>query len=121
MATLTASNIADKTSIDRPTGHGVKVCESAQTREDQRAVFPVDRRRRILEQVAEQQTIRIGELASELGVSEMTIRRDVSRLEQDGFLRHAYGGGGAPITQSIPLSLYTRAPGDAPPRHTIRI
>src|SRR5260221_7586602 len=106
MATLTASNIADKTSIDRPTGHGVKVCESAQTREDQRAVFPVDRRRRILEQVAEQQTIRIGELASELGVSEMTIRCDVSRLEQDGFLRHAYGGAAAHHTKTLALPLH---------------
>src|SRR5260221_13777956 len=112
MATLTASNIADKTSIDRPTGHGVKVCESAQTREDQRAVFPVDRRRRILEQVAEQQTIRIGELASELGVSEMTIRRDVSRLEQDGFLRHTYGGATPPTPQTIEPPLKPRPPGD---------
>src|SRR5215813_6425386 len=68
MATLTASNIADKTCVDRSTGCNVKVCELAQMREDQRAVFPVDRRRRILQQVAEQQSIRIGELARELGV-----------------------------------------------------
>jgi len=72
-------------------------------------VFPVDRRRRILQQVAEQQTIRIDELARELGVSEMTIRRDVGRLEQDGFLRRTYGGATAHITKSIELAFNARA------------
>ena len=82
-------------------------------------MFPVDRRRRILEQVAEQQTIRIGELASELGVSEMTIRRDVSRLEQDGFLRHTYGGATAHITKSIELAFNARALENAPEKWLI--
>jgi DeoR family transcriptional regulator, aga operon transcriptional repressor len=77
--------------------------------EDRRAVFPVDRRRRILQQVAEQQTIRIGELALELSVSEMTIRRDISRLEQDGFLRRTYGGATAHLTKSIELGFNARA------------
>jgi|HubBroStandDraft_2_1064218.scaffolds.fasta_scaffold41097_3 DeoR/GlpR family transcriptional regulator of sugar metabolism len=72
-------------------------------------MFAVDRRHRILERVAEQQTIRIGELARELGVSEMTIRRDIGRLEQDGFLRHTYGGATAHITKSIELAFNARA------------
>ena len=72
-------------------------------------VFAVDRRRRILQRVAEQQTIKIGELARELGVSEMTIRRDIGRLEQDGFLRHTYGGATAHITKSIELAFNARA------------
>jgi len=72
-------------------------------------MFPVDRRRRILQRVAERQTIRIGELARELAVSEMTIRRDISRLEQDGFLRQTYGGATAHITKSIELAFNARA------------
>jgi DeoR/GlpR family transcriptional regulator of sugar metabolism len=72
-------------------------------------VFAVDRRRRILQRVAEEQTIKIGELARELGVSEMTIRRDVSRLESDGFLRHTHGGATAHITKSIELAFNARA------------
>jgi DeoR family transcriptional regulator, fructose operon transcriptional repressor len=72
-------------------------------------VFAVDRRRRILQRVAEEQTIKIGELARELDVSEMTIRRDISRLEQDGFLRHTYGGATAHITKSIELAFNARA------------
>ena len=82
-------------------------------------MFPVDRRRRILQQVAEQQTIRIGELARDLGVSEMTIRRDVSRLEQDGFLRHTYGGATAHITKSIELAFNARALENAPEKRLI--
>jgi DeoR/GlpR family transcriptional regulator of sugar metabolism len=72
-------------------------------------MFAVDRRHRILERVAEEQTIKIGELAVELGVSEMTIRRDIGRLEQDGFLRHTYGGATAHITKSIELAFNARA------------
>jgi DeoR/GlpR family transcriptional regulator of sugar metabolism len=73
------------------------------------AVFAVDRRRRILQCVAEEQTIKIGELARELNVSEMTIRRDISRLEQDGFLRRTHGGATAHITKSIELTFNARA------------
>ena len=72
-------------------------------------MFAVDRRRRILERVAEEQTIRIGELARELSVSEMTIRRDIARLEGDGFLRATYGGATAHITKSMELAFNPRA------------
>jgi DeoR/GlpR family transcriptional regulator of sugar metabolism len=72
-------------------------------------VLAVDRRRRILQRVAEEQTIKIGELAHELNVSEMTIRRDISRLETDGFLRHTHGGATAHITKSIELAFNARA------------
>jgi DeoR/GlpR family transcriptional regulator of sugar metabolism len=90
-------------------------------REEPPAVFPVDRRRRILERVAEEQTIKIGELARELGVSEMTIRRDISRLEQDGFIRHTYGGATAHITKSIELAFNARALAHAAEKRMIGI
>lgn len=72
-------------------------------------MLPVDRRHRILEWVAEQQTIHIGELARSLGVSEMTIRRDIARLERDGFLRRTYGGATAHVTRSLELAFNARA------------
>jgi DeoR/GlpR family transcriptional regulator of sugar metabolism len=72
-------------------------------------VLPVDRRHRILERVSEQQSIHIGELAQEFGVSEMTIRRDVARLERDGFLRRTYGGATAHVTRSLELAFNARA------------
>jgi DeoR/GlpR family transcriptional regulator of sugar metabolism len=61
---------------------------------------PVDRRHVILERVADEQTIHVGALARELGVSEMTIRRDIRRLERDGFLRQTYGGATAHLTRA---------------------
>src|SRR5664279_1501531 len=83
------------------------------------AVHAVDRRHRILEQVAEHQTIHIAELAAELEVSEMTIRRDIGRLERDGFLRRTYGGATAHITRSMELLFNARALEHAPAKRII--
>lgn len=70
---------------------------------------PVDRWHRILERVAAEQTIHVADLAAELGVSEMTIRRDIRRLERDGFLRQTYGGATAHVTRSFEVSFNARA------------
>jgi DeoR/GlpR family transcriptional regulator of sugar metabolism len=69
----------------------------------------VDRRREILERVAADQTIHVPALARELGVSEMTIRRDIRGLERDGFVRQTYGGAAAHLTRSFEVSFNTRA------------
>src|SRR3954452_5120300 len=82
-------------------------------------VLAVDRRHRILERVAEEQTIHIAELATELGVSEMTIRRDIRRLERDGFMRSTYGGATAHITRSMELLFNARALQNAPAKRLI--
>ena len=68
-----------------------------------------DRRHRILERVAEEQSIQVGELARELRVSEMTIRRDIRRLERDGFVRQTYGGATAHLTRAVELAFNARA------------
>ena len=68
-----------------------------------------DRRHAILARVAEDQTIHVAELALELGCSEMTIRRDIRRLERDGFIRQTYGGATAHITRSFDISFNARA------------
>lgn len=74
-----------------------------------RPLAAVDRRHRILERVAEEQTIHVGELARALEVSEMTIRRDIRRLERDGFVRQTYGGATAHLTRSLDLAFNARA------------
>ena len=68
-----------------------------------------ERRRLILERVAESQAIEAQALADELEVSVMTIRRDIKRLEQDGFLRQTYGGATVHITKSVELGFNSRA------------
>ena len=72
-------------------------------------MLAVDRRHQILERVADQQTIQVGELARTLRVSEMTIRRDIHRLERDGFLRRTYGGATAHLTRALELAFNARA------------
>jgi DeoR/GlpR family transcriptional regulator of sugar metabolism len=74
-----------------------------------RPLVAVDRRHRILERIAEDQTIHVGELARALGVSEMTIRRDIRGLERDGFVRQTYGGATAHITKSLDIAFNARA------------
>jgi DeoR family transcriptional regulator, aga operon transcriptional repressor len=51
-----------------------------------------DRRKRILEFVVGEGFCSVGELAASLDVSEMTVRRDVARLEHEGRLRRVHGG-----------------------------
>lgn len=72
-------------------------------------MLSVDRRNRILERVAEEQTLPIGQLARELDVSEMTIRRDIAVLEREGFLRRTYGGATAHLTRALDLTFNSRS------------
>ncbi len=72
-------------------------------------VGAADRRHTILQRVAAEQSIHVGELARELGVSEMTIRRDIRRLERDGFVRQTYGGATAHLTRSLDVAFNARA------------
>lgn len=50
------------------------------------------RRMKITELVREQGVVRVGELAAQFGVSEVTIRNDLARLESDGRLTRDHGG-----------------------------
>jgi len=51
-----------------------------------------DRHARILERLATEGSITVSTLTAELGVSDMTIRRDLIELERDGRLRRVHGG-----------------------------
>jgi DeoR/GlpR family transcriptional regulator of sugar metabolism len=68
-----------------------------------------DRRVKILERVADGMSIQVTDLARDFGCSEMTIRRDILRLERDGFLRRTYGGATAHLTRSVDLAFNARA------------
>lgn len=72
-------------------------------------MLPVERRLKILERVAEQEAIQASDLAQAFGVSEMTVRRDIHRLERDGFLRQTYGGATVHLTRSLELAFNARA------------
>ena len=55
-------------------------------------IFAVERRQRILGMVGAQGRVRIAELVAALGVSEPTIRKDLSLLELERLLRRTHGG-----------------------------
>lgn len=84
-------------------------------------MLAAERRYRVLERIAEEQAIHVGDLATQLHVSEMTIRRDIGRLERDGFLRRTYGGAMAHVTRSIELAFNVRALHQASAKRVIGI
>jgi DeoR/GlpR family transcriptional regulator of sugar metabolism len=75
----------------------------AQAEAEGAARLPVDRRLYILDRIAAQGSIRLQALAEELGTSVMTVRRDIKRLEEDGFLRRSYGGATAHVMLDMEL------------------
>jgi DeoR family fructose operon transcriptional repressor len=54
--------------------------------------LPAERHRRILELITERRAVRVSALSELLGVSEVTIRRDLEELEQRGLLERTHGG-----------------------------
>jgi DeoR/GlpR family transcriptional regulator of sugar metabolism len=55
-------------------------------------MIPAERRARIVDLVKERRAVRVSALSEDLGVSGMTIRRDLERLEADGVLVRTHGG-----------------------------
>ena len=55
-------------------------------------MIPAERRRRILEILEARRAVRASQLGRELGVSGMTIRRDLEHLESEGLLSRTHGG-----------------------------
>lgn len=65
---------------------------SLSQRPEVREMIPAERRVRIVEILKERQAVRVSSLSDALRVSEMTIRRDLERLESDGVLARTHGG-----------------------------
>jgi DeoR family fructose operon transcriptional repressor len=55
-------------------------------------MFPEERRRRILERMRSGEAVKVSDLSAELGVSEVSIRRDLRLLERSGLLARTHGG-----------------------------
>lgn len=56
------------------------------------SLIPIERRKRILDILVREQSARVNDLSDALGVSEVTIRRDLEMLENEGLLERCYGG-----------------------------
>jgi DeoR/GlpR family transcriptional regulator of sugar metabolism len=55
-------------------------------------LLTVERHRRIVEAVSRKSSQRVSELAGQFGVTEETIRRDLERLQDQGYLVRSHGG-----------------------------
>jgi DeoR/GlpR family transcriptional regulator of sugar metabolism len=55
-------------------------------------VLVAERQRKIVDLVNERLSIRVSELSKIFSVTEETIRRDLEKLEKDGFLERSHGG-----------------------------
>ena len=71
-------------------------------------MLAVERRIKVLERIAADQAVEVSSLAREFGVSEMTIRRDLRRLDRDGFVRRTYGGATTRVVRSAGAALDVR-------------
>jgi DNA-binding transcriptional ArsR family regulator len=60
--------------------HGLRQARAAERRAD------------IVELLRERRSVRVSSLSAALGVSQMTIRRDLERLDGEGLATRAYGG-----------------------------
>jgi DeoR/GlpR family transcriptional regulator of sugar metabolism len=79
----------------------------------------VERRLKLLERIAEDQAIEVSSLARDFLVSEMTIRRDLSRLERDGFVRRTYGGATTHVVRAFEVGTNARVLHHAQEKHQI--
>jgi hypothetical protein len=62
---------------------------------------PGERRELIAQRLARRSGVRTSMLSAELGVSQMTIRRDLMRMEAEGRLVRTYGGALAPGSRAL--------------------
>ncbi len=67
------------------------------------------RRERILEHLDKRSFAAVSDLARELGCSEMTIRRDLVRLEAEGLLKRSHGGAAATRRITLEFAMAEKA------------
>ncbi|WP_337059717.1 DeoR family transcriptional regulator, partial [Kineococcus sp. G2] len=74
---------------------------------ENRRLLPATRRAQVLDVLRRHGTVRISELVDELGVTAITLRRDIEQLAAEGLLQRVHGG--ATLPPAAPT-----APGSAP-------
>ena len=72
-------------------------------------LLSIERHQKILERVASENAVDFASLAEELGVSSMTIRRDLRILEEAGYLKTTRGGASAQILNPQDILLNPRS------------
>ncbi len=79
--------------------------------------FSVSRRERILDELRRSGSVRVGDLARELGVAELTIRRDIGYLADRGLVTRVHGG--ATLRSRLDTTVPIGSPAPAPLRFRV--
>src|SRR5690349_23252120 len=74
--------------------------------------FGLSRRERILDELRRTGAVRVADLARELGVAELTIRRDIGSLADRGLLTRVHGGATlrSRLDTTVPLAAAAAVP-----------
>lgn len=72
------------------------------------SLLAMDRRKIILERIQNENSVKVTELAIEFDVTEETIRRDLEKLELEGYVTRTYGGAVLVQSNSAELSINVR-------------
>ena len=67
-------------------------------------MLALERRNLILEKLQDEKRVVVSELGALYRVSEETIRRDLEKLEQDGFCTKSYGG--AVLNENVGIDMH---------------
>jgi DeoR/GlpR family transcriptional regulator of sugar metabolism len=89
------------------------------TQKRRTSLLPEQRHRAIRNLLKKERMIRVEVIAEELGVSPETIRRDVMRMEKNGWVRRVYGGVASPIDQPAEPSFDARISASAPAKEAM--
>ncbi|WP_307785475.1 substrate-binding domain-containing protein [Microbacterium hibisci] len=79
--------------------------------------FGLSRRERIMDELRRTGSVRVADLAKELGVAELTIRRDIGALADRGLLTRVHGG--ATLRSRLDTSVPHGVPTSGPPRFRV--
>lgn len=71
-------------------------------------MLAIERKNAILETLQKEQRVLVSELSQKYGVTEETIRRDLEKLEKEGFVKKTYGGAVLNENTNIEMPLRTR-------------
>lgn len=71
-------------------------------------MLAIERKNAILERLQKEQRVLVAELSQEYGVTEETIRRDLDKLEREGFVKKTYGGAVLNENTNIEMPLRNR-------------
>lgn len=82
------------------------------TAEQSRPVFGIARRERILDELRRSGSVRVADIARELQVSELTIRRDIGELADRGLVTRVHGG--ATLRSRLDTTVAPRADATVP-------